>query len=66
MRGDWSVIDGEMGDYLHGGGTNRIYLIGQIESEEKNLNKGNSQDKKLPSIRGNNRHRMVPGALLLF
>ena len=24
-----------MGDYLHGGGTNRIYLIGQIESEEK-------------------------------
>ena len=61
-RGDWSVIDGEMGDYLHGGGTNRIYLIGQIESEEKNLNKGNSQDKKLPSIRGNNRHRMVPGA----
>ena len=28
----------------------------------KNLNKGNSQDKKLPSIRGNNRHRMVLGA----
>ena len=44
------------------GGTNRIYLIGQIESEEKNQNKGNSQDKKLPLIRGNNRHRMVPGA----
>ena len=44
-RGDWSVIGGDMGDYLHGGGKSRIQFKFLRVSKNSNKNKGTHRIK---------------------